>query len=241
MPDNRGACGEVAAAGARAARGPLPEEDELYAQLIQGIIAKRIRPGSRVREAAVAAEFGVSRGRVRRVLLRLAELGMVQFQLNLGATVVRPTPTDARDAFELRRVLEREVVERVVERGHGDNLIAMRAIVEGERAAHARGDVGLMSISSSLHLALAAETGNKLLARTVTHLVNRCVLMQALYERPSQSTVCLVDEHEAILDHVIARDAAAAIRMMEIHLDHLEESLDYSGAGADDRLSAAIG
>src|SRR5260370_36037666 len=69
---------------------------------------KQIRAGSRIREAALASSFKVSRARVHRVLQRLADLDVVEFRLNLGALVSRPSPQESQAVFRTPPVLEAE-------------------------------------------------------------------------------------------------------------------------------------
>jgi DNA-binding GntR family transcriptional regulator len=61
-------------------RGPTPAEAEIYYLLTRAIITKQIRPGSRLPEATLASNFQISRARVHRVLLKLAELNVVEFE-----------------------------------------------------------------------------------------------------------------------------------------------------------------
>src|SRR5260370_7367409 len=75
-----------------ARRGPVAGEDEIYQLVTKAIIAKQLRPGSRLKEAALAAQFGVSRSRMRRVFQRLVDLDFVEFRLNHGPLVRRPPP-----------------------------------------------------------------------------------------------------------------------------------------------------
>src|SRR4051812_48867746 len=80
---------------AAARRGPDPVEDEIYRLIADAIVAKQLRPGGRLKEVALATQFDVSRTRVRRVFQRLAELDFVEFRLNHGALVRRPSPDEA--------------------------------------------------------------------------------------------------------------------------------------------------
>ena len=224
-----------------AQRDPTEAEDEIYDLLTKAIIAKKIRPGSRIREAALAAEFGVSRARVRGVMQRLAELDVVKFQLNLGAIVSRPTPEEAKAVFRTRRVLEVEAVAAVCASAPREKLEELRAMIDDEQRAHDAGVVGLTSVSSGIHIAIAELCGNSVLAKLLNLLIRRCVLIQALYERENQRTICLVDEHREIVELIIAGRADDAVELMHRHIDHLEDSLDYTGDQIDERLLASIG
>lgn len=221
-------------------RGPTAVEDEIYDLLTRGITTKQIRPGTRIREATLAAEFDVSRTRVRRVLQRLADDDIVEFKLNLGAIVNRPTPEEARAVFQTRRILEIEAVRGVCQNGERGQLEALRLLVEEERKAHDQGVAGLAAISSGLHIRIAGLCGNHVLASILDRLVRRCVLIQALYEKPNQRTICLVDEHAKLIERMIERRTEEAISLMHHHIDNLEDSLDYEGSQIDQRVLASI-
>lgn len=228
------------ASAASQTRGPTTVEDEIYDLLTRGITTRQIRPGTRIREATLAAEFDVSRARVRRVLQRLADDDIIQFKLNLGAIVNRPTPEEARAVFQTRRILETEAVRGVCRHGEPRQLEELRGLVQDERKAHDAGVAGLASISSGLHIRIAELCGNHVLATILDQLVRRCVLIQALYEKPSQRTICLVEEHAQLIELMIERRTEEAVALMHHHIDNLENSLDYDGSQIDDRVLASI-
>jgi DNA-binding GntR family transcriptional regulator len=222
-------------------RGPNRTEDEIYDLLTRAIITKQIRPGGRIREAVLAAEFGVSRARVRRVLQRLADLDVVEFRLNFGALVSRPSPEESRAVFHTRRVLEAEAVRAAVQRNNPAKLLVLQRLVEREAEAFESAVPGLTAISSGFHIAIGEMCGNSVLAKMLNQLIHRCVLIQTLYERPNQKTICLVGEHARIVSLMMQKNVADAVAEMERHLHHIEESLDYSGAPLDRRLAASLG
>src|SRR5882757_5189630 len=119
----------------RTTRGPMPVEEEIYQLITQGMIEKRILPGTRLKEASLASEFGVSRMRVRRVLGRLAELNVLEFRLNIGAVVCRPSPDESRSVFRTRKILESEAIEVVTKIGKPSVFVALRESISEERTA----------------------------------------------------------------------------------------------------------
>jgi DNA-binding GntR family transcriptional regulator len=226
----------------RATRGPVPVEEEIYRLITQGMIAKRILPGARLKEAALASEFGVSRMRVRRVLGRLAELNVLEFRLNIGAVVCRPSPDESRSVFRTRKILESEAIEVVTKIGEPSVFVALRESISEERIAFDLKAKGVAALSSRFHLLLGEASNNGVLAGILHQLVHRCVLIQSLYERSNDESVCLVHEHAEIVDLMQQGRAAAAVKAMVDHLHHIEASLDYGVAGEfDKRLAAAIG
>jgi DNA-binding GntR family transcriptional regulator len=223
-------------------RGPVPVEEEIYQLITQGIIAKRILPGARLKEASLASEFGVSRMRVRRVLGRLVELNVLEFRLNIGAVVCRPSPDESRSVFRTRKLLESEAIEVVTRFGERSVFAQLRESIREEKIAFDTKAKGVAALSSRFHLLLGEASKNRVLAGILHQLVHRCVLIQSLYERYNEESVCLVHEHGEIVDMMEQGNAAAAIGAMAEHLDHIEATLDYSvRAEFDKRLEAAIG
>jgi DNA-binding GntR family transcriptional regulator len=90
----------------------------------------RLRPGTRVAQATIADELGISRIPVREALIGLEREGWVTMEPNRGATVNAMSPTSVRDHFELYGMTYGLAVRRAVEHGAGPELAAaMRAIV----------------------------------------------------------------------------------------------------------------
>jgi DNA-binding GntR family transcriptional regulator len=222
-------------------RGPAPVEEEIYRLITEAIVAKQLRPGGRLKEAALATQFGVSRARVRRVLRRLAELDFVEFRLNHGALIRRPTPDEARAVFATRRLLEAEAVRNTMKQAAAKDYARLRAFVADENRAFETRSGGLAGLSSGFHILLGEMCGNPVMARILNQLVHRCVLLQSLYERQGQPTICLVHEHAGLVDLMEAGKVRAAVAAMEHHLDHIEASLDYDVvAHIDERIARSI-
>jgi DNA-binding GntR family transcriptional regulator len=236
----RGSTAPPVATGLR--RGPDPVEEELYRLITEAIVTKQLRPGSRLKEASLAAQFRVSRARVRRVFQRLAELDFVEFRLNHGAQVRRPSPEEARAVFATRRLIEGEAVRATAAGATAADFARLRAFVKNENRAFKSNEKGLAALASGFHILLGEMCGNPVLARILNQLVHQCVLIQSLYERDSQNTICLVHEHAEIIALMTAGKVKAAIEAMQHHLDHIEDSLDYGRAGRiDARLAVSIG
>src|SRR6516164_4638650 len=59
--------------------GPISVGDAVYEQILQALQQGRLQPGERLNDGEFAAQLGVSRTPVREALLRLRELGVVEF------------------------------------------------------------------------------------------------------------------------------------------------------------------
>jgi DNA-binding GntR family transcriptional regulator len=80
--------------------------DSVKQKLLGHIFSGKFPPGSNLREARLAKEFGVSQATVRAVLQSLESDGLATREANVGTTVIRLTPKDIRERVELRCLLE---------------------------------------------------------------------------------------------------------------------------------------
>jgi len=101
------------------------------AQRVFDVLRQRISdhvlsPGSKLREAELSKEFGISRGRVREIFGALEQRGLIVRIPNKGAVVVRLDPKQVFDLFAVREMLEALAVRlatRVAPKGTWDDLV----------------------------------------------------------------------------------------------------------------------
>ena len=209
-------------------RTPLTE-GAICERLLGAIFEHRLPPGTKLGEDRLAAIFGVSRARIRRVLPRLAHEGVVMLEPNRGAFVAKPSVTEAREVFEARRLIEPGIVEQVLSRDERRAIVAkLRSHVHAERRARTEGDLrAVVRLSGEFHTLLAEMAGNGVLLKTMRELTTRTCLVIALYDRPSKPS-CLGEEHADIVDAIAVGQGARAVKLMLEHLDHVERNLDLS-------------
>ncbi len=111
---------------ARAARTRMPATDIANA-LLELIVAQVYQPGERVIEQDVADRFGVSRGPVREALRILAAKGVLKIEPQRGASVVRFSDEEARDAIDISAVIFGLAARRAAERASPDDQAAIKA------------------------------------------------------------------------------------------------------------------
>jgi DNA-binding GntR family transcriptional regulator len=222
-------------------------EDRVLAireQLRDAIIDRRLAPGTKLVEAEVGALFDVSRTVVRSALQMLAFEGLVRSERNRGAFVANPSPSEAREVFSARRLIEPAVALAAAERIRPRDIAQFRQRLEDEaRLMSERGaSVRRAEIRASgdFHLLLASLSGNAVLERFVEELVARSSLVIALYGRTGASS-CGHADHQAILVALEARDGARASGLLLQHIDHIEADLDLrvtEGLALKDALGA---
>src|SRR3954465_6952322 len=80
--------------------------DQLASDLQQRVLSGDIPSGTRLRQSALAAEFGVSRTPIREALRKLQAGGLVELQPHRGALVRGLSAREIRDAHQVRAGLE---------------------------------------------------------------------------------------------------------------------------------------
>ena len=208
--------------------------DKLAATLQARVLNGELPMGARLRQAALAEEFGVSRTPVREALRKLQASGLVELRPNRGALVRGLSGREIRDAYEVRAELEglaAELAALHVHHAHVDRLRRaqgqFRAALADAVAAREAGAELSQDVSDRwgrandlFHQVIQDAAGNDVLTATLAHLhrsfprdLSRTVLRE--------STMLLqenVSEHEAILDAIERRDADAARELMVAHV-----------------------
>jgi DNA-binding GntR family transcriptional regulator len=190
--------------------------------LRQAIIEQALPPGTKLPEDELGARFGMSRTLVRAALAHLQSEGLVDAPPRRTATTAKPTLEEAKEVFEVRRTLEREVVRLVIARWRPEFGAELEGHVREEDAARRDGEARVsIRLAGEFHTRLGEMTGNALLRRYLGEVVSRCSLILALYGRP-HSADCAVNEHREIVASLRGRDADAAVAVMERHLGAVE-------------------
>jgi DNA-binding GntR family transcriptional regulator len=200
------------------AGGPTPRAEIVYRGLRRAIIEQALAPSTKLPEDVIGERFGVSRTIVRAALARLAAEGLVELRMNRGAAVAKPSLGEAHDVFDIRRSLERLVVERLSGRLKRADIARLKAHVAAEEQAKGKDGPESIRLAGEFHLLLAEMTGNSILSRYVGELISRSSLILALYGRPHSSD-CAVAEHRELIDALARGDATLAERLMDRHLD----------------------
>lgn len=234
---------------ASSARKPLPQarldrenaNDEIYERILVAIFEHRLPPGTKLVEERLAEIFAVSRARVREVLARMAHEQIVELYPQRGAYVAKPTPQQAHDVFEARRLIEPALLHRLIATLTPERVARLRQHQELEVDARRRDDKRtIVRLSGEFHTLLADLAGNSALARSMRELSALTCLIIFLYDAPT-ATSCLADEHFQIIDAIAKRDAGRAEKLMLEHLAHIEGSLKLDTATQEVDLEAVFG
>ena len=200
-------------------------EERVFTAVQNAILDHRLAPGTKLVERDLSELLGVSRGAVRAALARLGHSLLVELRPNRGAVIANPTPSETRDVFEARRVIESAVVQGLARSITAKQLAELRAFVAEEQKAYDRGDRrNGQRLSIRFHKLLSELAGNGALDRFMEHLICRTPLL-TLANKGSRHTYCGADEHREIVDALARRDPVLAARRMTSHLSALQKQL----------------
>jgi DNA-binding GntR family transcriptional regulator len=199
----------------RARRGATTPDliaDTLREEILRGEVA----PGQALRQEELAERFGVSRLPVRDALLRLEAQGLVHVYPNRGAFVISLSADEITEIYEMRILLEGDIIERAVSRmtpEHWRQIDAAHA--EATRTA---GGPEWVEGDWKFHRALYEPAARPRQLTMIEQLRSTVARYSRAYDAlPTRTSEWLAD-HDAILEACRARAAVAAKQRVVLHL-----------------------
>ncbi len=221
-----GAAWRGAEAPAAAGYGSEDRVGAIHAAILEAVVEQRLPPGTKLPEDQLASHFAVSRTLVRGALRSLAQDGIVVLARHRGASVASPTPGDARDLFDARRVVEAETTRRAAARASAADCLGLDEVLVQARDALKAGDRGrAIRLSGHFHALIARIARQGVLQGFLEELIARSSLVIALYGHRGRSD-CGDAEHAGLVEALRARDGDRAVALMAEHLRHIEADLD---------------
>ncbi|WP_339631656.1 GntR family transcriptional regulator [uncultured Sneathiella sp.] len=200
--------------------------DYIYEEMFAAILEQRLAPGTKLSEDTLGEIFSVSRTVIRAVLQRLAHERIVQIHPNRGAFVSEPSPAEAQEVLQARRLIEAGIVREAIRKQIPSDMETLRRSVAAERESLEKGDhESWVRLSGDFHLKLAAIAKNRTLAAYVKELVSRTSLIIVQYQKGNVSP-CSCDEHTEIIKAIEAHEEERAVELMIAHLKACEDQLN---------------
>ncbi|WP_435531271.1 GntR family transcriptional regulator [Ramlibacter albus] len=200
---------------------------QIVEALTRAVVEHRLQPGTKLAEQKLADHFGVSRTLVRQALFQLAQRHLITLEPARGAFVAAPTVEEARQVFQVRRMLETQMVREFVRTVTPAKVKALREHIAQEKNAVDTYDTSSgVDVLGDFHVRMAELTGNEVLAHVLRDLVARSSLITLMYQRAGAAQHSQ-EEHVELVKAIAAKDEKRAVKLMEDHLLHVEESLAF--------------
>lgn len=190
--------------------------ETVAAQLRADILVGRLAPGARLRQDAIAADYGVSHIPVREALRQLEAEGLVAIRPRHGAAVASLSASEIDELYEIRIALEPCVIRAVIENASSAELKNTEAILDEID----RNPDRWVELNTAFHLALYRAARRPRLLATIEPILRSC-------ERYLHHEVKVLDnftvsqrEHRELLRAIMSRDAKKACAILRRHIEH---------------------
>ena len=195
----------------------------LATHLRHAILTTALRPGDDLDEAALCAEFDLSRTPVREVFRELAGLGYIDLRDNRGPRVADLSHTTLRDFFLAAPMIYGAILRLAAHNATEVQIAALRAAQERFRAALRTGATADRTLANNRFHEITGEmAGNIYLLPSFHRLLIDHARISMTFYRPENTTMAdnvaeASRQHDAIIAAIAARDEAQAAQLAEDH------------------------
>lgn len=193
---------------------------ELVGRLQTLIINSELKPGTKVPEKQLCDQFGVSRTPLREALKVLASDGLVRLEPNRGAWVTTVTEEEVEEVFPVLGALEAlsgELACKYISDAEIDEVSALHAKMID---SYERRDLdAYFSTNQEIHRAILLAARNRTLTTSCQALSLRMQRARYLANMTEGRWLEAVQEHEKILEYLVARDGQNLAKTLLSHMD----------------------
>lgn len=199
-----------------------PVQRDAYSLILEAIDQGLYRPGDRLVESELAERLGVSRTPVREALQRLETQAMLTRD-GRSLIVASLDHNQLADLYAVRAELE-GLAARLAARHATDEEIRVLQEMAVEDRHHLGDPRALSRANKRFHHQIHLASHNRFLVQQLD-LVHRSMALMATtsFAAEGRETVAL-DEHDAIVAAIAARDGEAASRALKAHISKAFET-----------------
>jgi DNA-binding GntR family transcriptional regulator len=183
------------------------------------IVEGALLPGTRIAERQLCESLGISRTPLREALKVLASEGLVELLPNRGARVARLDDSDIENMFQVMGALEALAGSLACARISEAELAEIAALHYEMLAQYSRRKLPeYFRLNQAIHAAIVAAARNPILTATYQSLAGRIRRARYLANLSEERWRHAVEEHEAILQALQARDGPRLAQQLADHL-----------------------
>jgi len=193
-----------------------------YNSIKQYILEGRLDKDSRLTEALLSSQLGISRSPVREALNSLATEGLITIEPRRGASLRRFSVKQMSDLYELREVLEVFAVQTAEITPKLLNTLTksverVRELLDGKK------QLEYIEEDTHFHASIAEATGNQSLIAVLENIQNQLWLCRR--ETYNLSSKTAYEAHNAIAQALKEGDRRAAKAAMGNHISYVRRQL----------------
>ncbi|WP_417242598.1 GntR family transcriptional regulator [Celeribacter sp.] len=199
--------------------------DMVYDALYHRIVELQLRPGTKMSEAEVASQLGVSRQPVRDAFYRLSQQGFLLIRPQRATTVTPISVSAVLEARFIRTALEMETLRAAMLNMTDAGVARLEANIAAQKNAMANDDrTGFHELDDALHEILCDIAGRPKVWTIIKD--NKAHMDRVRYLSLGKGSQLAYDDHCALLVTIKARDTEAASTLMRAHLERIGHIID---------------
>ena len=204
--------------------------DNVTDRLRGALLAGEIKPGERIKVAELERSFGVSHIPIREAVRRLETEGLIVALPQRAAVAAGVDLEDLRGLYDLRRIIECEVIQRSVESMSDEQVDRVRTALEALQAvAQDYDSPSFWELHRDFHWALLEPGASAWIKRVLGQVWLAAERYVRLFVTETFETAMV--EHRALVAAAEAGDADLTQRLLLEHLDRTERTV-REGFGA---------
>ena len=199
---------------------------QAYEKLKHHIFTLRFKPGEYLNEAQLSKILKIGRTPIHQALNRLALEGMVQVIPRKGLIVKGVSINDVMEIIEVRLVNEVCCARLAAIRREERDIEELTRILAEARDQNSILDVERqMMLDRDFHLALSGAAKNQVLADILTTLHDHSLRFWFISLRDQKHHAAVQDQHQTILDAIVAGDPDAASMAIQTHIESFRKNV----------------
>jgi DNA-binding GntR family transcriptional regulator len=192
--------------------------EQAYDRLRQAIVRGELRPNERLIETDLAEKFAISRTPIREVIQRLGSEGLI-VRVRRGWRVREHTPEEIGEIYEARAALEGYAARLAAQRGSQVDLERIRAIhLDADSPEPRTAREHLVEVNDLFHQAILDAAHNERIRQLARESREYYFNHQIARLYSDAEAAASVEQHEAIVLALLARDPAGAEDAMRAHI-----------------------
>jgi len=200
-------------------RESMPLRRQVTARLREAILNGDLKPGQKLVERELCASLDVSRPLLREALPQLQAEGLITWVAHRGPSVALVDSDDVREIFQVRLALESLAAREFARKASDEQIAQLRREVSSQKPVKPSGNLqDVLALKVGFYSVLFKGCGNRMIGQIVNQLINRIVLFEELSLPAPERLQEVIEELEAIVSAIEARDAKLASEMCELHV-----------------------
>lgn len=197
--------------------------DRVTASIREAILNGQLKPGQKLVERELCSSLEISRTLLREALPQLQAEGLIRSIAHKGPSVASVDAEEAKEIYQVRRVLEAFAAQEFARNASDAQIAQLREQLAALKRPEASSSLlNLLIAKAGFYSVLFEGCGNRVVRQILTQLNNRMVLYKRLSLSVAGRLSNAIEELEAVVAAIEARDPDSARELSEIHVTNAE-------------------